>query len=411
MKINLQILMVLGVFALVEQVEAKEQGAPDPRAQIAGDNPRVKIRGDFQRFRKRAESGELTRVVTLGGSITEAPHGHSSQVPNWLKQRFPKANFEFTNAGIASTCSTTGAFRLQRDVLSGGRVDLLIVEFAVNDDQDAMHTRKECIRGMEGIVRHLRKVQPQADILMVQYVNPGMLETLLKGETPLTISAHEAVAEHYGISSVSVAGEIAAAVKEGRYEWKDYGGTHPKSFGYQVAVNLMISALQRGMEDSVRAKEAIADHDMPLPLDRENYGGGKFIDVQEAYWLGGWKYGKVSKDLLPVGAIRSRFEKYQILRGDAPGTTLYLNFIGRSVGAFVLAGPDAGILEVSVAGGPWQEQSLYHQHSSGLNYPRSVTFASDLSSGQHQLVLRLSDKKPEKSKGKAVSILYFEVNE
>ena len=89
---------------------------------------------------------------------------------------------------------------------------------------------------------------------------------------------------------------------------------------------------------------------------------------------------------------------------------LYLNFIGRSVGAFVLAGPDAGIIEVSVDGGPWQEQSLFHKHSGGLNYPRSVTFASDLPSGQHQLVLRLSGKKPEKSKGTAAAILYFEVN-
>ena len=117
-------------------------------------------------------------VVTMGGSITENKRGHSAQIPEWLKQRFPKADFQFTNAGIASTCSTTGAFRLETDVLSTGRVDLLIVEFAVNDDQDAGHAKRECIRGMEGIVRHLRRAQPRADILMVQYVNPGMLETV-----------------------------------------------------------------------------------------------------------------------------------------------------------------------------------------------------------------------------------------
>lgn len=398
--------IILGMLVMAGPVVA-EVVKQDPRAKIAADNPRVMMRSGFQRFRKRAESGELTRVVTLGGSITEAKHGHSSQIPEWLEKQFPKAEFQFTNAGISSTCSTTGAYRLNSDVLSGGRVDLLIVEFAVNDDQDAMHTREECIRGMEGIVRHLRKAQPQADILMVQYVNPEMLETLVKGETPLTISAHEAVAEHYGISSVNVAAEIASAVKEGRYDWKDYGGTHPKPFGYQVAVNLMISALERGMK---AAEGGSSDHSLPLPLDRENYAGGNFVDVQDANWLGGWKYGKVSKEILPLGAIRSRYENYQVLRGDEVGTTLYLNFIGRSVGAFVLAGPDAGIIEVSVDGGPWQEKNLFHKHSRGLNYPRSVTFASDLPLGQHQLVLRLSGKKPEKSKGTTVSILYFEVN-
>ena len=408
MRVKIQTLMVIwGLLAVVGQLAAQE-AKQDPRAKIAKDNPNVKMRGDFLRFRKRAESGKPTRVVTMGGSITEQKRGHSGQIPEWLKRRFPDADFQFTNAGISSTCSTTGAFRLESDVLSEGRVDLLIVEFAVNDDQDAAHARRECIRGMEGIVRHLRRAQPQADILMVHYVNPGMLETVISGKTPLTISAHEAVAKHYEIPTVNVAAEVAAAVKEGRYVWKDYGGTHPKPFGYQVAVNMIISALERGMEGD--SKE-VKDHALPLPLDRGNYGGGKFIDVQDAYWLGGWKFGKVSRELLPVGAIRPRYEKYDILRAEDPGTTLYLNFQGKSVGAFILAGPDAGIIEASVDGGPWQEYILYHSYSGGLNYTRSVIFAVDLSLGPHQLVLRVSDKKPDKSKGNAVSILYFEVNQ
>lgn len=405
--VNIQTWILIGALVLSGRLAA-ENAKEDPRAKIAEGNSKVKLRGDFQRLRKRAESGKPTRVVTLGGSITEASHGHSSLVPEWLTKQFPKADFQFTNAGISSTCSTTGAFRLESDVLSGGRVDLLIVEFAVNDDQDAMHTREECIRGMEGIIRHMRKNQPEADILMAHYVNPEMLATLIDGKTPLTISAHEAVAEHYGISSVNVAAEIASAVKEGRYDWKDYGGTHPKSFGYQVAANLMTEALRQGMKGDIEGHEK---HTLPTPLDRSNYGAGKFIDVQESNWLGGWKYGKVSKEILPLGAIRSRYEKYQILRGDAPGTTLYLNFQGRSIGAFVLAGPDSGIVEVSVDGAPWQAHTLYHKHSRGLNYPRSVTFASELASGHHQLALRLSDKKPQNSKGTSASILYFEVNE
>ena len=36
---------------------------------------------------------------------------------------------------ILPSRSTTGAFRLERDVLSAGPLDLLFVEFAVNDDQ------------------------------------------------------------------------------------------------------------------------------------------------------------------------------------------------------------------------------------------------------------------------------------
>lgn len=397
---------VAGVLALAGALCAQGTG-PDPRASIARDNAQVRMRSDFHRFRQRAESGKPTRVVTLGGSITENAHGHSAQVPAWLKQRFPKADFQFTNAGISSTCSTTGAFRLERDVLAGGRVDLLIVEFAVNDDQDARYVERECIRGMEGIVRHLRQAQPQADILMVQYVNPEMLTDLLNGKVPLSLAAHEKVAGHYGIPSVNVAAEVAAAVKEGRYTWEDYGGTHPKPFGYQVAVNMMISALERGVVAEDQGSEGAP---LPPPLEGGNYAGGELVDVQDAAWLGGWKYGKVGKELLPVGAIRPRYGEYEVLRGDEAGATLYLDFEGRAVGAFVLAGPDAGMVEVSVDGSPWQEKTLYHQHSGKLNYPRSVMFATDLPPGRHQLVLRLAGKIPQGSGGRAASVLFFEVN-
>ena len=36
-------------------------------------------------------------------------------------------------------------------MLAKGRIDLFFIEFAVNDDQDAGHTHRNCIRGLEGI--------------------------------------------------------------------------------------------------------------------------------------------------------------------------------------------------------------------------------------------------------------------
>lgn len=43
------------------------------------------------------------------------------------------------------------------------------IEFAVNDDQDAMHAHRECVRGMEGIIRHAREAQPHMDIVVVYF--------------------------------------------------------------------------------------------------------------------------------------------------------------------------------------------------------------------------------------------------
>lgn len=63
----------------------------------------------------------------------------------WLEKTFPETEFTFTNAGISSTCSTTGAFRLKEEVLGKGPVDLFFVEFAVNDNSDAGHAKRECV--------------------------------------------------------------------------------------------------------------------------------------------------------------------------------------------------------------------------------------------------------------------------
>ena len=84
-----------------------------------------------------------------------------------------------TNAGISSTCSMTGTHRLQRDVLSKGSVDLLFIEFAVNDQDasDLVHA----LRGMEGLIVQARRHNPNADIV-VTLCEYSMMETIRKGE-------------------------------------------------------------------------------------------------------------------------------------------------------------------------------------------------------------------------------------
>ena len=131
-----------------------------------------------------------------------------------LRRRFPKTDFTFTAAGISSTCSTTGAFRLQDHVLDHGPVDLFFVEFAVNDDQDAGHAFREALRGMEGVVRHTRLHNPRADIVIIYFVNPGMLRKWQANDIPISVRAHEQVAEHYGVPAINLA--LLQDVRQGK---------------------------------------------------------------------------------------------------------------------------------------------------------------------------------------------------
>src|SRR5205823_2007421 len=157
--------------------------------------------------------------------------------------------FTFTNAGISSTCSTTGAFRVANDVLSQGPVDLFFIEFAVNDDQDAGHARRECVRGLEGLVRHCRQFNPNMDIVVTFFVNEGMLKTLQEGGTPLTTEAHDAVAKHYHVSTINLAKEVAEEITAGMHTWKQYGGVHPAPFGNAICAKMIDELFDRAWRE------------------------------------------------------------------------------------------------------------------------------------------------------------------
>ncbi|NNE94081.1 MAG: SGNH/GDSL hydrolase family protein, partial [Verrucomicrobiales bacterium] len=110
------------------------------------DHDPVQNRRGTPNFLAKIKAGQDIHVAFLGGSITQNTKGHTAMIPAWLEEKYPDTDFTFTNAGLSSTCSTTGAFRLYDHVLEKGGIDLLIVEFAVNDDQDAMHSKEQATR-------------------------------------------------------------------------------------------------------------------------------------------------------------------------------------------------------------------------------------------------------------------------
>ena len=114
----------------------------DPRSAIGAENPHLHVRRGLISLKKRLEVDRECHVAFLGGSITQNTRGHTAMVPAWLRKAFPDAEVTVTNAGLGSTCSTSGAFRLKPHIFGKEKVDLLVVEFAVNDDQDAGHARR-----------------------------------------------------------------------------------------------------------------------------------------------------------------------------------------------------------------------------------------------------------------------------
>jgi hypothetical protein len=364
----------------------------------------VQPRGSYANSRHIFEQTKKGRVAFIGGSITEMD-GYRPMVCASLKKRFPQTEFEFIAAGISSTCSTTGAFRVESEVLSKGPIDLFFIEFAVNDDQDAHHSRQNCIRGLEGIIQHARNSNPAMDIVVTFFVNEGMIETYNKGGVPLSVAAHESVAERHNISTIHLGKEVATQIRDGHLTWKQFGGVHPAPFGNAICAKMIDDLLNREWNGPIATN--IKPHSASSPIDPLSYRNGRFIAPSKAVIKQGWMLGVPDWKSIP-GGKRQRFNSLDILSATAPGAELSLEFEGTAVGAFVLAGPDAGTVEAIIDGGKPISVDLFHAYSKGLHYPRTVMFGTDLAAGKHQLVLKVAPSTT--SNGNAIRIMQFTGN-
>jgi acyl-CoA thioesterase I len=103
--------------------------------------------GNNQRFRvavEKARNGENVTIAYLGGSITQGvgvptpDKNFATLATKSFAEKYAKDKSKVTciNAGIAGTPSTLGIVRSEDDIISKNP-DIVFVEFAVNDGQDA----------------------------------------------------------------------------------------------------------------------------------------------------------------------------------------------------------------------------------------------------------------------------------
>jgi len=205
-----------------------------------------------------------------------------------------------------------------------------------------------------------------------------------------------------------LAREVADRIDAGKLTWQVFGGTHPKPAGNAIAAE-MIGDLLNSAWDQPEAAKAEAHRLPSASVDKGSYFNGHFLSpVNSANDV--WTWHVPDWKQIPGGFRSNPFGGMKLLTAEKPGHETILKFKGSALGAYILAGPDAGTLEVSIDGGQWKRVDLYHHHSRGLHYPRTVMFAADLKRGAHTAKIRLSEKSNPKSKGTAARILQFTVN-
>ena len=367
------------------------------------------LRGDYRNSYQMFEKERVGTVAFLGGSITEMK-GWRDMICEDLKQRFPYTKFTFIDAGIPSTGSTPGAFRLADDVLSKAKVDLLFVEAAVNDETNGFSAIEQ-VRGMEGIVRHALLSNPSMDIMMLHFIYDPFIPKLDGGQMPDVILNHERVANHYLVPSVNLATEIAARMREGEFNWEQFGGTHPKPLGHAYYAATINKVLDEMYASCVAAGTAVKPHVLPaVPLDGYSYTNGKLVDIRQAHINKGWQLVPSWTPRL-IAETRPGFVDVPMLETDRPGAKLTLDFEGTAVGIFCVSGPAAGILEYSIDGATFKKLDTFTAWSGGLYIPWVYMFDTELPKGKHRLMLRMSKDHHPQSKGTACQIRQFVVNE
>jgi sialidase-1 len=363
------------------------------------------VRSGLNEFYKIVSAKKEATVAFVGGSITFNP-GWKEQVCDYLTKEFPSTRIRFISAGIPSLGSLPHAFRLQRDVLDSGKIDLLFLEAAVNDRVNHTDSLTQA-RALEGIVRHILKANPRANIIMMSFADPDKNHDYAEQLIPVEVENHESVAEHYELPSVNLAKEIYDRLQHKEFNWeKDFVDLHPSPFGQQLYFETIKALLDTCFQ---QARLPLKKHHLPAPLDKHNFDKGRYVAVDKAAYDSGWKLDTdwVPSDNLPT---RKGFVHQPMLISTRPASALHFNFKGNAVGIATVSGPDAGIISYSIDGGPFVKYNLYTNWSSSLYLPWYVLLGSGLTNGSHELQIRIDKEKDTRSAGNACRIINFLVN-
>lgn len=175
-------------------------------AQLKSENY-ISQYGNLSHFFKCVRQNKKATVAFLGGSITNMD-GWRNLVCDDLVKNYPGVKFKFINAGIPSLGSLPHAFRLQRDVLDKGDIDLLFIESAVNDKVNGTPAKIQQ-RALEGIIRHVHAANAKTDMVLMAFIDPEKIKEYAAGKIPAEVHLHQDLAKYYHLDFINLAKEIS----------------------------------------------------------------------------------------------------------------------------------------------------------------------------------------------------------
>lgn len=362
------------------------------------------ITGSFQHILEKKKC----TIAFLGGSITQSP-GWKEKLVDYFENSYPETAFSFIYAGVASLGSVPHSFRLQRDILDKGNVDLLFLETAVNDHVNQTPPQQQ-ERAMEGIIRHARHNNPQMDIVLMAFVDEDKIAAYDAGKEPPEITLHNRLAKHYRLPFINLAKEVQQRILNREFTWKDdFKDLHPSPFGQELYYATIKKLLEK---EQTAYNTAPSLHQrnlhLPEPLFTGIYNKGRYVQPGEAATLHNFS---LVNHWQPADGKPTRpgFVNVPVLESNGSPASLSFSFTGNTVGICIVSGPDAGRIRYSIDGGTPEETDLYTEWSNSLHLPWYLVLADNLADKAHTLRLELVPH-PASPQRNACRIVHFLVN-
>ena len=329
-------------------------------------------------------------VAFLGGSITQRGEDWYWRpiIQRSLTNRFPHTTFKFTSAGISSTGSLIGSFRLKSDVLNhaNGTPDLLFVEFAVNDNRywgptEGSATVAQMKRWLEGIVRQARRANPKMDIVLISFVDTGWYDVIAGGGEPNPCKAHREVAAYYGLPYAYIGAELVARTKAGKFGtgWGYYGGDcHPNGAGNRLAADVVENLLDQAHFGETFSGGAAADKVLPAAIDSFCSERPAYLSIPRYVSKSGHWFSYTPSQTYPLCSTNA-------------ASSLTISFSGTAVGFRGAVGVTGPTVDVSVDGGAPVRMDLtnYQSYLYGRDLGDIVMIADGLSDTNHVVTMSL----------------------
>lgn len=242
--------------------------------------------GDTGRVRRaigRARTGEEVTLAYIGGSITQGAGAvpintecYAYKAYKSFAKRFGiEDNVRLIKAGVGGTPSELGMIRFERDVLrDGSRLpDIVIVEFAVNDEGD--ETQGNCY---ESLVRKILMLpnRPAVILLFSVFADDWNLQDRLK-----------VVGERYRLPMVSVLDAVTPQFRlkpgEGRVLSKNqffYDMFHPTNAGHTIMADCLTAFFEQAAEDETEGEEFL-QKGLPEPVIGADFEQVRLLDRKE----------------------------------------------------------------------------------------------------------------------------------